>query len=228
MRSWSSKAREVVDEFRAVVLSGGRILDALLPTVIFLGMKTLAGDQAAMMASLLMGGALVAFRALRRQPVMFALLGLSGSLLAYLAARWLRRADAFFLPDLITNAALAAACLISAALRRPLVAWTSHVVRRWPREWYWHPRVLPAYNEVTLAWAAYFVLQAVLRWTLFQGQDVTLMAASSLLGGWPTTVLLLLFSYLFGTWRLARLAGPSVAEFQGHMPPPWSGQRRGF
>ncbi len=228
MRSWTRRASEVIDEFRSVVLSGGRFLDALLPTVIFLGTKALAGDQAAMIAALLMGGALAVFRGLRHQPVTFALLGLSGSLLAFLAAQWLQRAELFFLPDIITKAALAAVSLISVAFRRPLVAWTSHLVRRWPRHWYWHPRVLPAYNEVTVAWAGNFLLQAALQWLLLQRQDVALLAASSLLGAWPATVLLLILSYLYGTWRLARLAGPSIAEFQGRMPPPWSGQRRGF
>jgi hypothetical protein len=228
MGPWNSKVREVVDEFRSVVLSGGKFLDALLPPVIFLGTKTLAGDQAAMIAALLVGASLAVFRGLRHQSVMFALLGLAGSLLAFLAAQWLQRAELFFLPDIITKAALAIVCLISAAFRRPLVAWTSHLVRRWPRHWYWHPRVLPAYTEVTVAWAGYFLLQAALQWLLLQRQDVTLLAASSLLGGWPATVVLLVLSYLYGTWRLARLAGPSIAEFQGGMPAPWSGQRRGF
>ena len=223
-----AKAREVIDEFRSVVLSRARYLDALLPPAVFLATKTLAGDQAAMIAALLAGGALAAFRGLRRQPATFALLGLSGSLLAFLAAQWLQRAELFFLPEWITNAALAAFCLTSAAFRRPLVAWTSHLVRSWPRNWYWHPRVLPAYTEVTLAWAGYFLVQAALQWPLFLRQDVTRMAVSSLLSGWPATVLLLILTYLCGTWRLARLGGPSIVEFQTHTPPPWSGQRRGF
>jgi len=111
-----AKVCEVIDEVRSVVLSRGRYLDALLPPAVFLATKTLAGDQAAMIAALLAGGALAAFRGLRRQPATFALLGLSGSLLAFLAAQWLQRAELFFLPEWITNAALAAFCLTSAGL----------------------------------------------------------------------------------------------------------------
>jgi hypothetical protein len=101
-------------------------------------------------------------------------------------------------------------------------------VRRWPPTWYWHPRVLPAYQEVTLAWGAFFLLQALVQWTLIQQQQVTWLAAASLLNGWPATVVLLIGTYLYGTWRLARLGGPSVAEFEAGSPPPWTGQRRGF
>jgi hypothetical protein len=228
MRSWSDKAREVKEEFRSVVMVRAGVVDALLPPAVFLAMASVAGGQMATVAALLTGGAFAVYRLVRRQSVTFALLGLSASLVALLVATWLHRAELFYLPEVISNAALAAACLVSVALRRPLVAWTSHLMRRWPRDWYWHPRILPAYTEVTLAWAGFFLVQAALQGLLLLRQDVTLLAVSSLLGGWPATALLLILSYLYGTWRLARLAGPSTYEFREHTPPPWSGQRRGF
>jgi hypothetical protein len=223
-----SKTREVIDEFRAVVLGQGRILDALLPSAVFLLTRALAGPQPAMLAALLTGAGVILIRIVRRQPSLTAILGLLGSLLAFVVAQSYQRAELFFLPDTITNVGLAAACLISAALRRPLVAWTSHLIRRWPRDWYWHPRVLPAYRETTLAWAVFFLLQAAVQLSLVAEQDVALTAASSLLNGWPATTVLLVLTYLYGTWRLPRLAGPSVTEFRSASPPPWSGQRRGF
>jgi hypothetical protein len=39
---------------------------------------------------------------------------------------------------------------------------------------------------------------------------------------------LLIVSYLYGTWRLRNLGGPSVEEFQAGEEPPWESQRRGF
>jgi hypothetical protein len=223
-----SKAREVVDEFRMVVLGQGRILDALLPSGVFLLVRALAGHQAAMLAALLTGASIVLYRILRRQPWPTAVLGLLGSIAAFLVAQSYRRAELFFLPGAITHVGLAAACLVSAALRRPLVAWTSHLVRRWPRGWYWHPRVLPAYRETTLAWAVFFLLQAFLQWVLVLRQDVALTAVSDLLNGWPAAAVLLVLTYLYGTWRLARLGGPSVGEFTNGTAPPWTGQQRGF
>lgn len=228
MTNNESKSREVLDEFRSVVLGRAQLLDAILPPIVFLAVGALGSTEAAMTAALVAAGLFVVVRALRRQTVTYALLGLGGSALAFLAARWLQRSEVFFLPDLVTHAVLAAVCLITVAVRRPLVAWTSHVVRRWPRAWYWHPRVLPAYQEVTLAWGAFFGLQALVQWTLIQQQQVAWLAAASLLNGWPATVVLLIATYLYGTWRLARLAGPSIAEFEAGSPPPWTGQGRGF
>jgi hypothetical protein len=226
--SGGGKAREVIDEFRDVVLGRGGIVDAMLPPLAFFAANAIAGPIAGMTAALVAAGGFVFLRVLRRQPVVYALFGLGGSLLALLLAQALKRDEVFFLPDMITSLALAAASLLSVALGRPMVAWTSHLVRRWPRGWYWHPRVRPAYTEVTLAWAIYFLAQAVLHWTVFQLQDAARLAALGLITGWPATVVLLILTYLYGTWRLARLAGPSVAEWRAQTPPPWTGQRRGF
>jgi hypothetical protein len=222
------KVREVIEELRAVVLGRGGIVDAMLPPLAFLAGNAFAGPLAGMTAALAIAGGFVLLRVSRRQPALYALIGLGGSLLALLLAQALRREEVFFLPDMITSLALAAASLLSVALGRPLVAWTSHLVRRWPRGWYWHPRVRPAYTEVTLAWAIYFLAQAGIHWTVFQLQDAARLAALGLLTGWPATVVLLILTYLYGTWRLARLAGPSVDEWRGQVPPPWTGQRRGF
>jgi len=224
----SRKVHEVVDELRALASSRGQLLDAILPPLVLLAVGALAGAQMAILAALTTAGGFVLVRGLRRQPVTLALLGLAGSAAALLASLLLRRSEVFFLPDLVTQSALAAACLVSVALRRPLVAWSSHLVRRWPRAWFWHPRVLPAYQEVTLAWGGFFLLQALFQWTLIQQQQVAWLAAASLVNGWPATVVLLVLTYLYGTWRLARLAGPSIEEYETGIRPPWTGQRRGF
>ena len=86
----------------------------------------------------------------------------------------------------------------------------------------------PAYTEVTWFWAIFFLLRVGLQLNLFQAAQAEQLAGVNLLLGWPATLLLLIFSYLYGTWRLCQLGGPSVAEFQENGPPPWQSQRRGF
>jgi len=226
--STAGKTREIIEELRTVAFGRGATLDVILPPLAFLIARALKDSQTAIFVALFTAAILTGLRASRRQPMTYALLGLGGSLLALLAAQALQRAELFFLPDLITNAVLFAASLASIIAGRPLVAWTSQLVRHWPRAWYWHPRIRPAYTEVTLAWALYFLLQGTLQWAALQQQNPDLQAAIALIGCWPATVALLILTYLFGTWRLAHLGGPSVAEFRTQTPPPWTGQRRGF
>jgi hypothetical protein len=118
--------------------------------------------------------------------------------------------------------------LVSVVIRKPMVAWTSYLARRWPLDWYWHPRVRPAYSEVTLAWILFFALRLFWQVAVFQGQDVSQLVLVNALTGWPATVVLLIISYLYGSWRLVKLGGPSVDEFRNQIPAPWQSQRRGF
>ena len=224
----SGKLREIAEEFRTVLRGRSNLVDSVVPPALFLLLYALMGFEAAMWGSLLVAAGFTALRLVGRQPLRHALGGLGGAVLAIVLVRLLGRAEGYFLPGIITGALTAAGCLVSVLANRPLVAWTSYLARRWPLAWYWHPRVCPAYNEVTLAWAAFFGLRLVLQLLLLQEQATGLLALISFLAGWPATIVLLVASYLYGTWRLRRLGGPGVEEFGAGAPPPWSGQQRGF
>ena len=222
------KSQELLEELRLVLAGRKGIADSLVPPLVFLGFNGFLGYEAAVWASLGLALFLTLLRLLRRQPAKYAWGGLAGVLLAMLLAWMSGSAGGYFLPGMISGGLTLAACLLTALLGRPLVAWTSYLTRRWPLDWYWHPRVRPAYNEVTLAWAVFFGLRLGLQWLLFQQGATSLLAFLQLLSGWPATVLLLLLSYLYGSWRLRQLRGPSVEEFKLGSAPPWSGQQRGF
>jgi hypothetical protein len=224
----TSKAQEIWEELRSVVTGRAKLLDSILPPSIFLIVNALLGFEYAMWSSLAVAGVLAAIRLLRGQSLLYALGGVGGVVVAILVVQLLGRAEGYFLPSIISGGFTVLLCLISVLLGRPIVALTSHIVRRWPLDWYWHPRVRPAYNEVTWLWVAYFGLRFVLQLTLFQGEETGLLALVQLLTGWPATIILLIVSYLYGTWRLQNLAGPSVEEFKAGDEPPWEGQRRGF
>jgi hypothetical protein len=222
------RLRELADEFRSVVLGQQNLLDTVIPTVVFLLVNALWGFTWAMWTSLVVAVTLTVVRLWRRQPLQYTIGGTVGVILAIALPSIAGRGEAYFLPSIVSGALATLAALGSVLVRRPLLAWTSHLARRWPRDWYWHPRVRPAYSEVTLAWGAIFTLRLWLQLTLFLRAEMDRFAALSVLGGWPTTVVLLVVSYLYGTWRLRRLGGPSVEEFQSGTAAPWKGQQRGF
>ena len=223
-----SKIHELWDELRTVLTGQNKILDSILPPLAFVVANALFGLQSAIWSALAAAGLFAIYRLARRQPLGYALGGLGVVVVAVLIALALNRAEGFFLPNILTGGLTVLVCVFSTVFGRPMVAWTSYVARRWPLDWYWHPRVRPAYSEVTLAWAVYFGLRLALQLSVYQGQSVGVLAVFNLLSGWPATVLLLIISYLYGTWRLRNLRGPSVEEFKNATPPPWQGQRRGF
>jgi len=222
------RLREVSEEFRNVVAGRGNIVDAALPPVVFLVLSVVLGLQVASWGSVVVALALSGRRLLMGQPLGYALGGLGTTLLAILAAQLSNRAQGYFLPNLVNGGLTVLVCLGSLAVKRPLVALTSHLARGWPVKWYWHAQVRPAYSEVTLAWALFFALRLALQWFLFREAEAAVLGVFSLVMGWPATILLLVASYLYGTWRLRNLGGPSVEEFQEGLDPPWEGQQRGY
>ena len=223
----TSKARELLDEFRTVAGNVG-LLDTIIPPVLFLALNGWMSFQAAMVGSLGLAVLIAVLRLSRKQSLFYALAGMASVGLAIALAYLLGRSEGYFLPDIVNSGLVIGLSVVSLTIHKPMVAWTSFLARRWPLDWYWHELVRPAYTEVTLAWIIFFALRLFWQVTLFRGNDIGQLALVNTLSGWPATIILLIVSYLYGTWRLANLGGPSVEEFRNHVPPPWQSQRRGF
>ena len=225
--SQTGKLRELLEEFRLVLGKVG-LLDTIVPPVLFLALNSFLGFQGAVAGALTLAVVIAIFRLLRKQSLMYSLAGLGSVLLAILLAWFFGRSEGFFLPDIVNGGLTVALALVSLVIRKPMVAWTSYLARRWPLEWYWHEKVRPAYSEVTIAWTIFFTLRLLWQVMLYQKNNISQLALINTLTGWPAIVVLLILSYLYGIWRLQRLGGPSVEEFRNQAPPPWQGQKRGF
>jgi hypothetical protein len=224
-----TSVKELGEELRSV-LSGraSRLIDSLLPLLIFLVFTPLLGVDISLIAAITCAALFAIIRILRRESLVYSLGGLGGVLLATVFVLLSGSERGFFLPGLISGSITVILCIISVVLNKPLVAWTSFVARRWPLNWYWHPKVLPAYNEVTIYWGVAFATRLGFEYWLYQQDAIDALGAARILLGWPFIIALLLITYIYGTWRLRNLAGPSVEEFKQSKAPPWESQQRGF
>lgn len=223
-----SRFRELGEEFRTVFAGRGKLADSVIPPLVFVIVNAVLGFETAVWSALALAVLMTAIRLSRKQPLVYALGGLGGVVVAILIAKLLDQAEGYFVPAIITGALTVVLCGVSVFAGRPLVAWTSYIARRWPLGWYWHPRVRPAYTEVTIAWTVFFAVKLAVQILFFQEVQASALAIVSVIMGWPATVVLLALSYVYGLWRLQHLQGPSVAEFEAGAEPPWTGQRRGF
>ncbi len=218
--------KELFEEFKTV--TSGKTFDALLPPLVFLLVNSFLGLNPAVILSLGLAALLGTIRLLRNQTWYYAL----GGLLAVAAASGLailtRSATGYFIPSLISSTFLLLLAAGSLLAGKPLAAWASHLTRGWPLEWFWRQDVKPAYREVTIVWSGFFALRLIIQIILFRTGDAVRLGWTSTLLGWPVTVLVLVFSYIYGIWRLHSLGGPGVQEFQAGKRPPWEGQKRGF
>ena len=217
---------EVGQELKSILT--GKTLDTLLLPLIFALSNAVFGLTVGALSALGLSLVLVLIRLIQKRPWGYTLAGLALVAIAAGLSLITKEAVNYFLPALITSALLTLASLVSLILRKPLAAWVSHLTRGWPLEWFWRDDIRPAYLEVTWAWATLFVLRFGLQLTLFLRGRANTLAWTETLLGWPVTLLVLVTSYIYGIWRLRKLGGPGVEEFNADSPPPWEGQKRGF
>jgi hypothetical protein len=224
-----SRIKEIQEELRIVFSSQGiRIVDSLVPLLVFFILNLLLEFQLAVGLAAGTGIVIVLFRLAKKDKVRPAV---SGIIVVILAAGFVFLSGSnagIIIPGLISGGITVLLCLGSVIIRKPLAAWTSYLTRRWPLEWYWHPRIRPAYSEVTLMWGGAFALRMFLEYWISIGESISLIGLVKIALGWPYTILVLIVSYIYGIWRLSRLEGPSVEEFKSNAAPPWIGQSRGF
>ncbi len=219
--------REVAGELRTVSGRGG-LLDGVLPPLLFVTVNALAGVRVAAIWGIGLAALIVVWRLVRRTSARYAFSGLVGTGLAIGLA--LRSGDArdYFLPGIISGTVVAIAVLVSIAVRRPFVAWTSWVTRQWPLAWYWHPQVRPAYTATSWLWFGFFAIRTGAQAWLYLTERTTTLGVVRAVTGWPGLLGLLVATYVLGRKVLMSLNGPSVEEFESGTPPPWSSQQHGF
>ena len=222
------KIKEIIEQFR--VIGGGNfaVIDALLPSLVFIIAVRYLQLATALLITLVPAGVLLILRIIRKQSKLYIAIGAAGLIFAFGSAWISGNAAGYFIPSIMSDAVLSLCCLISIIIKRPLVALTSHITRRWPLAWYWHSKVRPAYSEVTLFWSLYFGLKIFPQWLLYKSGNSQTLGWLNILTGLPGLIILLLLSYLYGLWRLRNLEGPSVEEFIHQSKPPWTGQTTGF
>jgi hypothetical protein len=222
------KIKELTQEFRAVFSGRTNTADTIIPPLLYALVNLLAGLLPATLSALVLATLLTVLRLARKQSWLYAFSGLVLTMLAAGLAWYTQNGASFFLPDLLTSGILLAAALLSIWAGKPLAAWSSHLTRAWPKEWYWLPSIRPAYTEVTWMWVAFIAVRLAAQYALYQQGNVSLLGWANVLLGLPVTIVVLGISYLYGIWRLAKLGGPSVEEFLSDQPAPWNGQKRGF
>jgi hypothetical protein len=170
-------------------------------------------------ASLGLALGLVGWRLARGQRPLHALAGLAGSLFSVGLALVTQSAAGYFLPGILSASTTGVAMVASIIVRRPLIALVGRALYGWPMGWLLHPRVRPAYSEITWAWAALYLVRGGVEATLASAGALGALAVSRVVTGWPAFALLVLVTYAYVPWRLDELSGPSVDEFRRGVGP---------
>lgn len=222
----TGKGKEIMEEMKLVL--SGKSFDAVLPPLIFVLVNGFYGLNAAIIFSVGVALLFCIIRLIAKQPFYYAAGGLLGVLIASGFAYFAGNASNYFIPKIVSSAFIFIVSLVSLLMGKPLAAWTSHLTRGWDLEWYWRKDVKPAYREVTWLWAFFFLIRLALQTSLFLSGNILGLTWVNTLLGLPVSIIGLVLSYIYGSWRLRTLNGPSVEEYLAGKEPPWEGQTRGF
>ena len=194
---------------RDVFRDPGYVIDTLLAPLVFVAVNAVLGLRVAAAAAVGLAVIVLSSRLLRRQRAGNALLGLVGVLIAVSIALALGSAEGYFWPRVFVNAGWALAFLVSVVIGRPGVSFFVHSLYRLPWTWLSHPRVRPAFAELTLAWVAFFAVKAGVYLLLIAEGEAGLLAIVSFALGWPAYLIVLAAGYRYVGWRLSRLRAPT-------------------
>ena len=217
---------EILEELSSIFLN--KTFDAILPPLVYAIINSIFGLLPAVILAVLTALFNFSRRIAKKENWKYSLGGLLMVIFASSLAHLSNNASSYFIPALTSSTLLLLAAVITLLIGKPLAAWASHLSRGWPLEWFWRNDVKPAYREVTIFWALYFALRLTIQLNLFFSEAVLNLAWVNIILGWPAITVVLVMSYIYGTWRLNKLGGPGVDEFKKGKKPPWEGQKRGF
>jgi len=183
------------------------IAEATLPFIAFTivwaatGRDILIGGIVAVAIS----ATLAAARLLRRQTTQFALSGVIGVAFGAFVASRTGKAEDFFLPGILINAASASAYLVSIIVRRPLLGLIVSAVTGEGRAWYTDPARRSAYTKASWIWVALFCFRLSIQLPLYLSGLVGPLAVARVVTGIPLFALGVWLSYLLLRTRLPEL-----------------------
>jgi hypothetical protein len=182
------------------------LLESSLPAVAFVLAYMVSGSDTNTSAAVAVGLALAisVARLVRRESPRHALSGLVGVAFAAFIATRSGRAENFFLPGLLANAAYAAAFLVSVAVRWPLVGVIVGQLDGEGNGWRADPVRLRAFTRATWLWAGLFVARLAVQLPLYLASAVVALGIARTAMGLP-----LFAAGLWLTWRLVRRHTPS-------------------
>jgi hypothetical protein len=175
--------------------------ETVLPGLAFVVAYTASGQDTELSAiiAVAVGALLSIIRLARRETPRHALSALIGVVFAAFVATRSGKAENFFLPGLLLNAAYAAGLLISLAIRRPLIGLIVGQLDAGHGDWRTDPSRRRAVTQATWMWTGLFVLRLAVQLPLYLAGAVVALGVARTAMGVPLFAL-----GIWLTWLLVR------------------------
>jgi len=173
------------------------IIDSGLPTMVFITVYIITGQQLqpSVIAAVIAGFLIVAWRLLRRQPLQQVAAGIIGLAISAIFTWRTGKAENFFLPGLLTNIAYGSAFLVSILVRWPLLGIAMGYLTSEGTSWRRDPSLRRAYAAASWLWVLLFFGRLIIQVPLYLAGWVTALGIVKIVTGWPLFLAAAYFTY---------------------------------
>lgn len=194
------------------------IAETSLPAVAYAAVYPFTDTNTAAIVAVAVAVVFGLARLARRQTPRHALSGMIGVGFAAFVAAKSGKAENFFLPGLLLNAAYATAFFVSATIRHPIVGYLVGALDGEGKAWREDPVRLRAFTRASFLWSALFGLRLAVQLPLYIAGAVVALGVARTAMGIPLFALGLFLTYrLVGRHRAPR---PSPAAPEGEAQAP--------
>ncbi len=173
------------------------LFDSGAPTLVFIIVYLIQPDnlQVALWAALTVGVTIAVYRFIRKDSLQQVIAGLVGVGIAAGFSAWTGKAENFFLPGLLTNAAYGTAFLISILVRWPLFGVFLGLFTGTGMKW----RAVAEYRRAAAAaswvWVGMFFLRLAVQLPLYLTGAIGALGVMKVVMGWPLFLASAYFTY---------------------------------
>jgi hypothetical protein len=174
-------------------LGGWRgLVESSIPVAVFVVVNLAWQLRPAIFAACAVALVIAAVRLVQRRPIRHAVNGLVGVGIGAVIALRSGEARDFYLPGILYGYGYAAALLLSAAVRQPLVGWLWSVIVAGGRsDWRGDARLVRTFTWLTLLWGAVWLAKVGVQHLLYEANAENALGVARLLLGYPPYALLL-------------------------------------
>ncbi len=164
--------------------------ESVVPSAAFVTAYAVTGQETrpALIVAVVLGVVFAVGRIVRGQTPQFAVAGLGGLALSAYVVSKTGRAEDFFVPGLLANAAYALAYAISIAVRWPLLGVIVNAATSRGMDWRADPEQLRAYTRASWIWVALFSLRLAVQLPLYLAGAVVALGVARVAMGIPLFV----------------------------------------
>lgn len=179
------------------------VLESLVPATVYLVVYVITQDaRLSAIAPLVLSGAAVVSRLIRREPLTAALSGVVGVIVCVAAVMFSGEGSSYFVPGFFINGAWILAHLISLLIGWPIIGLLLGTIRGSLTEWRQIPSIRHAVQLVTVCWIVLFAARLAVQLPLYFADETGALGVARLVMGIPLFALAVMF-----TWLLLSKAG---------------------